>query len=164
MDLKREGWARVGLALATALIVTFGGVGAVDVAGAGPGCEPVSGSGSSEFQPPNVFTGTMNLTIGGEAFEATFAATLLGEVVSDEGVIHGTASHTIDLGNGTLTTEDSAVLEPTDIPGLFTLNERMKVVAGTEKFANASGQLHAHGVIDFYHGWASFEIHGVISR
>jgi hypothetical protein len=106
----------------------------------------------------------MNLTIGGEAFEAPFEATLLGQIISDEGVIHGTASHTIVLGDGTIVTEDSAVLEPTDIPGRYTMNERMKVVDGTGDFAGASGQLHAHGVIDLALGWACFEIHGAISR
>lgn len=164
-----NGKMKTGALVASVLLLALAGAmclpSALNSAWAEPGNDPVAGSGSSLFVPPNIFKGTMNLTIGGEAFEPSFEAALLGQIVSDEGVLHGTASHTIDFGDGnTLTTDDDAVLEPTETPGLFTLNERMTVVSGTGDFADASGQLHAHGMIHLYEGWALFEIRGAISR
>ena len=131
--------------------------------------EPVSGSGSATLNPENgLFEGSVDITIAGEEFEdIPFAVTLLTPLIpNEEGVFHIKATHTFNFGDeNTFTTNDKGIADPTDMPGLYNLNENLTITTGTGDFEGASGVLHIHGKLDL-RGLpsASFDVHGVISR
>ena len=131
--------------------------------------DPVSGSGSATLNPENgLFEGFVDITIACEEFEdVPFAVTLLTPLVpNEEGVFHIKATHTFNFGDGnTFTTNDKGIADPTDMPGLYNLNENLTITTGTGDFEGASGVLHVHGKLDL-RGLpsASFDVHGVISR
>ncbi|MHC4643241.1 MAG: hypothetical protein ACYS32_16475 [Planctomycetota bacterium] len=130
-----------------------------------PAADPVSGSGSSSAINEFQFAGSATLVIRGQEKTAELLVTLLGLTVSDEGVQHVVATHTFTFADGSsITTSDKEVAEPTETPGLYTLNANMEVVSGTGVYEGISGRLTAHGTIDF-RGLpaAEFEIAGVIS-
>jgi len=132
-----------------------------------PAADPVSGSGSSSAINEYQFAGSATLVIRGQEKSADLLVTVLAPpVVSDDGVQHVVASHTFTFtdGSGSITTSDKEVAEPTEIPGLYTLNANMNVVSGTGVYEGVSGRLTAHGTIDFRAlPAAEFEIVGVIS-
>jgi hypothetical protein len=129
-----------------------------------PAADPVSGSGSSSAINEYQFAGSATLVIRGQEKSGELLVTLLGLTISDEGVQHVVATHTFTFADGSITTSDKEVAEPTSIPGLYTLNANMKVVSGTGVYEGVSGHLTAHGTIDFRAlPTAEFEIAGVIS-
>jgi hypothetical protein len=131
-----------------------------------PAKDPVSGSGSSSAISDYQFAGSATLVIRGQEKLAELLVTLLGLTVSDEGVQHVVATHTITFtdGSGSITTSDKEVAEPTETPGLYTLNANMEIVSGTGIYEGVTGRLTAHGTIDFRAlPTAEFEIAGVIS-
>lgn len=146
-----------------ALLVVLG------VALAGPARDPVSGSG---FALANMDTGEAEgeatLVIRGEELVASVEVTLGPPNFSDEGVLHTTSSHTFDFGDGdTITTSDKVVGEPTDSPGLLTLNEKLRIVSGTGAYEGASGNLTVHGQLQFIsetEAQVTYNIRGAISR
>jgi hypothetical protein len=132
------------------------------------GRDPVSGEGSASLNPDTgLFEGSADLTIGGEEVTASFEVTLLTPLVpNEEGVFHVKASHKFRFkGGSSFTTVDKGVADPTDTPGLYTLNENLTIVSGTKDFEGASGELRVHGKLDL-RGLpsASFDIHGGICR
>jgi hypothetical protein len=131
---------------------------------AGPAKDPVSGSGSSSAINEYQFAGTATLVIRGQEKSAELLVTLLGLTVNDEGVQHVEATHTFTLTDGSITTSDKEIAEPTSTPDLYTLNANMKIVSGTGVYGGASGHLTGHGTIDFRTiPTANFEIRGSIS-
>ncbi len=148
--------------LALALMVVLG------VALAEPASDPVSGSGSSSAINEYQFAGTVTLVIQGQEKTADLLVTLLEEPrESDEGVLHVVATHALTFADGSITTSDKEIAEPTSTPGLYTLNANMKVVSGTGVYEGVSGHLAAHGTIDFRPlpvPAAEFEIRGSISH
>lgn len=140
------------IVLATALAETAG--------------DPVSGSGSSSSINAFQFAGSATLVIGGEEKSAELLVTVLAPpVISDEGVQHVVATHTFTFNEeDSITTSDKETAEPTDTPGLYTLNANMNVVSGTGIYEGVSGRLTAHGTIDFRGlPTAEFEVRGAIS-
>lgn len=129
-----------------------------------PAADPVSGKGSSSAINEYQFAGSATLVIRGQEKSAELLVTLLGLTVNDEGVQHVVATHTFTFADGSITTSDKEVAEPTTTPGLYTLNANMNIVSGTGGYEGASGRLTAHGTIDFRAlPTAEFEIIGVIS-
>ena len=129
-----------------------------------PAKDPVSGSGSSSAISDYQFAGSATLVIRGQEKLADLVVTLLGLTVSDEGVQHVVATHTFTFADGSITTSDKEVAEPTDTIGLYTLNANMEIVSGTGVYEGVTGRLTAHGTIDFRAlPTADFEIVGVIS-
>ena len=127
------------------------------------GRDPVYGSGWAKL---NLVTGAAegqaDLIIGGEEFTASLAIQLTSQVVSDEGVLHATATHTFTLPSGTIITSDKEVI---DTDG--TLNAHLTITGGTGAFEGASGELAGHGQVQFTSPTTanvSYEIRGVISR
>jgi hypothetical protein len=131
---------------------------------AGPAGDPVSGSGSSSAISDYQFAGSATLVIRGQEKSADLLVTMLGFTENDEGVQHVVATHTFTFADGSITTSDKEVAEPTETPGLYTLNANMEVVSGTGVYEEVSGRLTAHGTIDFRAlPTAEFEIKGAIS-
>lgn len=137
----------------------------LSVASAGPARDPVKGSGSSSAINQYQFAGSATLVIRGQEKSADLLVTLLGLTVSDEGVQHVVATHEFTFADGSITTSDKEIAEPTSTPGLYTLNANMKVLSGTGVYTDVTGHLTAHGTIDFRAlPTAQFEIRGAISH
>ncbi len=137
-----------------------------------PAMDPVSGTGSSQLvqipPPPGVmmqFEGSVELSVRGEPKTAHLLVNVYSVLENEEGVQHVSASHILTFGDGsTIETADSEVAEPTDIPGVYTLNGNLDVVSGTGVYEGTSGRLTTHGTIDFRAlPVASFDIRGVVS-
>ena len=146
----------------------------ISAALAGPARDPVSGSGSSSAINEYQFGGSATLVIRGvekstvestEPYVPGLLVTVLGMRETKGGVRHVVATHTFTFADGSITTSDKEIAEPTDIPGLFTLNANMTVVSGTGVYEGVCGHLTAHGTIDFRTlPAAEFEIRGSISH
>ena len=130
-----------------------------------PAADPVSGSGSSSAINEYQFAGSATLVIRDQEKSAELLVTLLGLTVNDEGVQHVVATHTFTLADGSITTSDKEVAEPTATLGLYTLNANMNIVSGTGIYEGVTGRLTAHGTINFgvVPPAAEFEIRGFIS-
>ena len=130
-----------------------------------PARDPVSGSGSSSAINEYQFAGSATLVIRGQEKSAELLVTVLEPPrISDDGVHHVVATHTFTFADGSITTSDKEVAEPTETLGLYTLNATMNVVSGTGIYEGVSGRLTAHGTIDFRAvPAADFEIAGAIS-
>jgi hypothetical protein len=128
--------------------------------------DPVSGHGESVL---NFVTGHASgsgiLSIRGEELAASIEVQLLGyPVETEDGTLHGNVMHTFIFANGSITTNDKAVLDP--VEGGFIMNERVTIISGTGDFANVSGKLTVHGQVMFTSQTmanVSYDIHGVIS-
>jgi len=154
--------------LATTLLFLLGTAVAV-----GPAMDPVSGMGSSQFvpspPPPGVimqFKGEVKLLVRGEPKTADLLVNVYSILLNEENVQHVSASHILTFEDGsTIVTDDMEVAEPTDTPGVYTLNGNLDVVSGTGAYAGVSGQLTAHGTMDFTGPLpvASFTLRGAIS-
>ena len=133
---------------------------------AGPAKDPVSGWGASSAINDYQFAGTAALVVRGQMRSAELLVTVLGPPrISNDGVQHVVATHTFTFDDGSFTTSDKEIAEPTDIPGLYTINANMKVVSGTGVYEGISGHLAAHGTIDFSGiPAAEFELRGSISH
>lgn len=135
--------------------------------------DPISGVGSSSLllapPPPGVmmqFEGTVDLVVRGDPTTAKLLVNIYSVSVNEEGVQHVIASHVITFEDGNaIVTIDKEVAEPTDLPGLYTLNANMKVLSGTGIYSGATGHFTAHGMMDFTGilPAASFEIRGAVS-
>lgn len=149
---------------ATVLVLSVLAV--ISAALAGPARDPVSGYGPSSAINEYQFAGTATLVIRGQGKPAELLVTALETpVTSDEGVQHVVATHTFTLADGSITTSDMEIAEPTDTPGLYTLNANMEVVSGTGIYEGVSGRLTAHGTIDFRAlPTAEFRVTGSISH
>lgn len=150
-------WSRRVLALVVLVVLS--------TAIAEPAKDPVSGSGSSSAINDFQFEGSAALVIRGAEKSAKLLVTVLAPPeISDEGVQHVVATHTFTFADGSITTSDKEIAEPTETPGLYTLNATMKVVSGTGVYEGVSGHLTAHGTIDFRGvPAAEFELRGSIS-
>ena len=168
--------------LATTLLLLLGTAVATE-----PAMDPVSGTGSSEIitanpyvplpepftlpEPPEgvmmQFEGSVELSVRGELKTAELLVNVYSVLVDEEGVQHVSASHILNLGDGnTIITDDMEVAEPTDTPGLYTINATMEVKEGAGIYDGVSGHLTAHGTMAF-NVWpykASFTLRGAISR
>ena len=146
--------------LAVAVVVVIGTV------FAGPARDPVSGHGETEL---NFVTGHASgegtFTIRGTELTAGIEVQLMGVTKeSDDGTTLADVMHTFTFDNGSITTNDKAVMDP--IEGGFVLNERMTIVEGTGDFAGVSGKLTVHGLIMFTTAPmadVSYELHGTIA-
>ena len=132
----------------------------------GPARDPVSGYGTSNAINDNQFAGTVTLVVRGEEKSAQLLVTLLAPPrTSNDGVLHVVATHTFTFADGSFTTSDKEVAEPTETPGLYALNATMQVVSGTGVYEGVTGHLTAHGTMDFLAGpTAEFELRGSISH
>jgi hypothetical protein len=154
--------------LATTLLFLLGTAVATE-----PAMDPVSGTGLSQLvlspPPPGVmmqFEGNVDLLVRGEPKTAHLLVNVYSILENEEGVQHVSASHILTLGDGsTIKTTDKEVAEPTDIPGLSTINATMEVKEGTGVYDGVSGNLTAHGTMDFrvFPFEASFTLRGAIS-
>jgi len=151
-------WARPVLALVVLVVLS--------TALAGPARDPVSGWGASSAISDFQFAGSATLVIRGQEKSADLLVTVLAPPrISDDGVQHVMATHTFTFSDGSFTTSDMEIAEPTDIPGLYTINANMKIVSGTGVYEGISGHLSAHGTIDFRAvPTADFELRGSISH
>lgn len=156
---KRRAKTLVGLVLVAGVIVITG------IVWAEPAKDPVVGWGASSAINQYQFAGSATLVIRGQPKSADLLVTLLGLTVSDEGVQHVVATHEFTFADGSITTSDKEIAEPTSTPGLYTLNANMKVLSGTGVYTDVTGHLTAHGTIDFRAlPTAQFEIRGAISH
>lgn len=149
--------------LATTLLFLLGTAVATE-----PAMDPVSGTGESYMvvPPPNMqFEGSVELSVRGESKTAHLLVKVYSILVNEEGVQHVSASHILTFGDGsTIETTDKEVAEPTDIPGVYTLNGNLDVTSGTGVYEGVSGQLTAHGTMDLRGlPTASFTLRGAIS-
>lgn len=158
MGLRRKGLAKAGVVLATALVVAFGGLAAVDFAWAAPAADPVYLEGTSWghiVDTPDgpvvaFFLGDdLTFAIRGEEHLVTGMAVMTGPPrETDDGNLIGQSSHLITFEDGSsIQTLDHAVLEPTSQPGVFTFNSNMEIVAGTGDFEGITGRMTAHGML-----------------
>lgn len=140
----------------------------------GPAMDPVSGTGSSQLDimnpPPEgvmmQFRGSVELSVRGELKTADLLVNVYSVLENEEGVQHVSASHILNFGDGnTIITNDMEVAEPTDTPGLYTINATMEVKEGTGIYDGVSGHLTAHGTMDFrvFPFEASFTLRGAVS-
>ena len=132
-----------------------------------PARDPVWGCGSSSAIKEYQFAGSATLVIRGQEKSAQLLVTVLAPPrISDDGVQHVMATHTFTFNEeDSITTSDKEIAEPTDTPGLYTINANMKVVSGTGMYEGVSGHLTAHGTIDFRAlPAAEFEVRGSISH
>lgn len=171
-DLNMKKVMVLSMAIVTCLVSLY----VTYEAGAKPAKDPVWGSGFSHSINDFQFEGSATLVIRGQAESAHLLVTVLAQPrTSDEGVQHVVATHTFTLHNGSITTSDKEIAEPTDIPGVYALNATMKVVSGTGAYEGVTGHLTAHGTMDFRPTMvpppgesgpaeASFEIRGAISN
>jgi hypothetical protein len=142
----------------------------------GPAMDPVSGTGLTHLAkvapdpdlPEGVimqFEGSVVLFVRGELKTADLIVNVYSVLENEEGVQHVSASHIFTFDDGsTIITVDNEVAEPTDTPGLYTLNGNLDVALGTGVYEEASGHLTAHGTMDF-RGLpiACFNVRGVVS-
>jgi hypothetical protein len=138
----------------------------------GPAMDPVSGTGLTQLvlsPPPEgvimQFEGSVVLFVRGELKTADLIVNVYSVLENEEGVQHVSASHIFTFDDGsTIITVDNEVAEPTDTPGLYTLNGNLDVALGTGVYEEASGHLTAHGTMDF-RGLpiACFNVRGVVS-
>ena len=93
----------------------------ISAAFAEPARDPVSGSGSSSAINEFQFAGSATLVIRGQEKSAQLLVTVLAPPkVSEDGVQHVLATHTFTFADGSITTSDMEIAEPTDTPGLYT--------------------------------------------
>ena len=138
----------------------------VVVQATGLAADNTTGTGATAAINDFQFQGTAALTIHGHEKSAELLVTVLAEPVIDaNGVHHVVASHTFTFADGSsITTSDTETAVPTATPGLYTLTARMDIVSGTGIYEGVSGQLEAHGTMDFaaQPPAAQFELAGVI--
>jgi hypothetical protein len=168
-NMKKCTSTLTGVVLATVVLFLQG------TASADPAAmDPVSGGGVTQLIPcpPPAgimmqFEGMVVLSIRGELRSAHLLVNVYSIEQNEEGVQHVTASHvlTFDDDGSTIVTSDKEVAEPTDTPGVVTLNASLDVVAGTGAYEGATGNLTAHGTMDFtgFLPTACFTLQGVVS-
>ena len=129
-----------------------------------PARSPVSGSGWADLYDGYAI-GKADIAIRGVPQpQADVVVTLGTPRYSDEGVLHTTSEHIFYFGSGnSFTTEDKVIGDPTCTPGVYRLNETLRIVSGTGIFAGAVGNLTVHGVLDMVLGEVTYDIRGSIS-
>jgi hypothetical protein len=134
-----------------------------------PARDPVVGSGWADaYMDLGYAVGEVNLAIRGVPQpQATVVVTLGPPRFSDEGVLHATSSHIFYFGSGnSFTTEDKVIGDPTSTPGLYRLNETLRVVSGAGIFTGATGNLTVHGSLEYISltdALVTYDIRGSIS-
>ena len=125
-----------------------------------------SGSGVTAAISENQFAGTVTLSIRGQEKLADLLVTVLEPPVVDaNGVQYVTATHEFTFADGSsITTSDREVATPTETEGLYDLVASMGIASGTGLYEGVTGQLEAHGTIDFaaVPPVAQFELTGVV--
>lgn len=131
---------------------------------ASPDCTKVKGTGNTAAIAEGVFQGTAAFNNSGQTQNANVTTYLLGPPrATEDGTLHATTSHTFDFGNGSsFTTLDSAVLSPTETPGLYNLNTRATITGGTGQYTDACGPLSIHGTINLASGQVIWRFTGRI--
>ena len=109
-------------------------------------CRNVEGTIVEAITGANTAAGTIT---GDFAGDVSIVITSL--TPSGGGAMHFEGICTIVTPEGTITTNDAAVLSPIDAP-LFRVNNRLTVVGGTGAYAGATGELHTHGTANFVPG------------
>jgi len=145
--------------LAAVIAVLLGVAIFPNVALAGSHCQRVHGTGLT-FQNVAVvgpFEGTAELNLG----DADVRSDLLGlPEEKPDGTLHALTSHRFDLEDGSFVTVDKAILAPTETPGLFNVNSRLRICATPDCEAEIvegeivngralCGRLSVHGTINF---------------
>jgi hypothetical protein len=133
---------------------------------AGPAKDPVSGCGETKLDFDTGYaSGEGTLNIRHTELAVKIKVQLLGPPAEgDDGTLHADVMHVFTFANGEITTNDKAVMDPTE--GGFVLNERMAIVEGTGDFAGVSGKLTVHGLVMFTTETmadVSYELHGTIA-
>ena len=131
---------------------------------AGERCANVALEGSA---PLGIFNGALGaapttVTIAGVSGSLGSVVTSLATSgQSGQGAQHITLRHDFVSSAGSFSTEDRAVCAPAGSdPNVCRINDVMQVVSGTGVFANASGQLLNHGVIDLNAFTLSYSMRG----
>lgn len=155
------------------VVICLAGLHMINDAMANPARDTVSGTGLSTLvlsPPPEgvlmQFEGNIELSIrNGEPENVELLANVYSVVENEEGVQHVKCKKILTFEDGsTMNTDDMELAEPSDIPGVYLLNANLKVVSGTGVYEGASGNLTAHGTIDFTGlPSASFELRGTVS-
>ena len=112
----------------------------------GPRCHPVEGTIIERITGPNTAAGKVTGDISGDV---DIVITALQQLPG--GLVKFQANCTMVTPQGTLTTNDNAVLSPIDAP-LYRVNNHLNVSGGTGEFAGATGNLHTHGTVNFVPG------------
>lgn len=129
---------------------------------AGSPCDKVSGTGNTTAVGPAAFQGTASVKIDGQVLNASVTTVLLGQPQqTEDGTLQAATSHTFAFSDGSsFTTLDSAILSPTDTPGVYRLNTRAAISGGTGAYANACGSFSIHGTINLITGVVDWRFTG----
>jgi len=92
----------------------------------------------------------------------SFTLTWAFRVNTADGTGSGTVRFTAANGD-TLTTSGTGTSGPTDVPGVFHINELQTITGGTGRFAGATGHLTVERLTDLNTGFTSGSFQGVIS-
>jgi len=141
-------WIAAVVVLSCAALVTAKG---------SPRMDPVAGGGETWAISPYEFAGGGQIIIRDQQYEFSAYTVVMDIRPGDDGTLHVRTSHTFRFGEYMIVTDDEAVADPTDTPGLYVLNSNMQVITG------GRGRLHAHGFIDLLAGHTSFELRGAVN-
>lgn len=139
------------------------------------GCENIRFEGVAELGEIEVAPGV--IVLGAFPTPTTIAGVegLLSSIITGarpsgakgQGAMHFTLVHTFVSTDpdrpGSFTTEDSAVAAPAGKnPATGVLNDVMRIVGGTGVFANASGIMVNHAILDLANSTLTTSVHGRI--
>lgn len=123
-------------------------------------CSNVKATVAATLQPGGTATGTISGDINGPVSAAIHTVDASG---GGNGALHVRMEHHYTNASpfGTIGTEDDAVLAPLDkSAGLYRMNNRLTIVEGGGIYANATGQFHTHGTVDFTTGAIQLSLNG----
>lgn len=109
-------------------------------------------AGDLQIQPPfSPAIGPANFIIDGEPALAEATVTFLGPPAEqDDGTLTFSATIRYDFGQiDVLNAMAHGVLSPTESPGVFRNNARIRYIGGTGIYESAFGQFSTHGVLSF---------------
>lgn len=142
-------------ALAIFVGLLFGGTPAQAFQGEDDGCKAVNGTAYSYTTGPDTAAETIYFTVGNKELiaDSTIKFSLVPRLDGSLGVVatHFLIVYDANTGAflGTISTKDEGTLTPTTTPGVFFLSLDLTIVAGTDKFKNTNGTMHAEGELDF---------------
>ena len=86
---------------------------------------------------------------------------LAAPLVGDDGTLRTATSHRFVFSDSSFfVTMDSAVLSPTEVPGVYNLNTRAAISEGAGSFENACARLSVHGTINLFVPEAQWRVTG----